>query len=102
MRPAALVLRLAVLTFVVNLVGVGSTKAQDAVVSRNVNLRNDPSTQNPAIRLLLPGAELFLLSQTKTSNYYNVQTMAGEPGWAPGSVYCRRLLDRRKYSTAAV
>ena len=32
--------------------------AQDAVVSRNVNLRSDPSTQNPEIRLLLPGAEL--------------------------------------------
>lgn len=61
--------------------------AQDAVVSRNVNLRNDPSTQNPAIRLLLPGAELVLLSQARTNNYYNVQTMAGEPGW----VYAPRV-----------
>jgi hypothetical protein len=36
------------------------------VVSRNVNLRSDPSTQYPEIRLLLPGAELFLLESGKT------------------------------------
>lgn len=56
--------------------------AQDAVVSYNVNLRSDPSTANPAIRLLLPGEELFLLSPTRTNNYYNVRTMSGEDGWA--------------------
>jgi hypothetical protein len=59
--------------------------AQDAVVSRNVNLRSDPSTQNPAIRLLLPGAELFLLESGKTNGYYRVRTMAGEEGWAYGA-----------------
>jgi hypothetical protein len=59
--------------------------AQDAVVSRNVNLRSDPSTQNPEIRLLLPGAELFLLESEKTNGYYHVRTMAGEEGWAYGA-----------------
>ena len=34
--------------------------AQDAVVSQNVNLRDDPSTQNPAIRLMLPAAAASL------------------------------------------
>lgn len=59
--------------------------AQDAVVSRNVNLRSDPSTQNPEIRLLLPGAELFLLESEKTNGYYHVRTMAAEEGWAYGA-----------------
>jgi len=65
--------------------------AQDAVVSRNVNLRNDPSTDNPRIRLLLPGAELFLLDTAKTDGYYHVRTMAGEEGWAYGARV--RILD---------
>lgn len=56
--------------------------AQDAVVSRNVNLRNDPSSQNQEIRLLIPGEELFILSPTQQNDYYNVRTMANEVGWA--------------------
>ena len=64
------------------LVVVGPATAQDAVVSYNVNLRQDPSSSNPEIRLMLPGAELFLLSQTRTNNYYNVRTMDNVVGWA--------------------
>jgi hypothetical protein len=65
-----------------------SLHAQDAVVSRNVNLRNDPSTDNPAIRLLYPGAELFMLEEGRTNGYYHVRTMADEEGW----VYFARIL----------
>jgi hypothetical protein len=31
---------------------------------------------------MLPGAELFLLSETRTNNYFNVRTMDGVVGWA--------------------
>jgi hypothetical protein len=56
--------------------------AQDAVVSRNVNLRLDPSSENPAIRLLLSGEELFILSDARVNNYYSVRTIDGVEGWA--------------------
>ncbi len=60
-----------------------SAAAQDAVVSRNVNLRHDPSTNQPAIRLMLPGAELFVLDgQARTNGYYHVRAMDGAEGWA--------------------
>ena len=45
--------------------------AQDAVVSQNVNLRDDPSTQDPAIRLMFPAAAASLregLSEMFTIN----------------------------------
>jgi hypothetical protein len=74
--------------FTVALLVVTSLDAQDAVVSRNVNLRDDPSSATPAIRLLYPGAELLLLDGETTDGYYHVLTMAGEEGW----VYAARIL----------
>ncbi len=59
--------------------------AQDAVVKRNVNLREDPSTANPPIRLLLPGDEISLLEPNRTNRYYHVVTADGVEGWVWGN-----------------
>src|SRR6185295_12186778 len=37
--------------------------------NRNTNLRRDPSTGQPAIRLMPPGEELEILDATPTTNY---------------------------------
>ena len=52
-----------------------------AVVKRNVNLRIDPSSANPPLRLLRPEEELQLLSPDRVNRYYNVITDADEEGW---------------------
>jgi hypothetical protein len=51
------------------------------IVERNVNLRRDPSTAQPRIRLLLPPDELDLLDSLKTNDYYHVQSPNDEEGW---------------------
>src|SRR5262245_50642777 len=56
--------------------GVGT-----AVVERNVNLRRDPSTTQPRIRLLKPPDELELLDSVRTNDYYHVRTASDEEGW---------------------
>lgn len=58
--------------------------AQDAVVTRNVNLRHDPSTAQPPIRLLKPPDELDLLATDPVNGYYHVRTSEGEEGWVWG------------------
>lgn len=55
--------------------------AQQAQVVRNVNLRGDPSTDNPPIRLLTPPEVVTLIQPGKTAGYYHVQTDEGEEGW---------------------
>jgi hypothetical protein len=55
--------------------------AQTVEVTRNVNLRADPSTDNPPIRLLTPPEQVKLLEPDKTADYYHVQTALGEEGW---------------------
>ena len=64
------------------LIAGSNAAAQDLIVSRNVNLRPDPSTTQPARRLMLPGSELFLLEPNRTNNYYHVRTVDGLEGWA--------------------
>ncbi len=59
--------------------------AQDAVVKRNVNLRRDPSTANPPIRLLHPRDEISLLEPNRTNRYYHVVTADGVEGWVWGN-----------------
>jgi hypothetical protein len=58
--------------------------AQTAEVTRNVNLRADPSTDNPPIRLLTPPEVVTLLEPDKTAGYYHVRTAANEEGWVWG------------------
>src|SRR5712692_12109065 len=58
--------------------------AQEAVVTRNVNLRRDPSTSQPPIRLLVPPDTVDLLEPDQTSGYYHVRTEDREEGWVWG------------------
>src|SRR5437016_5740927 len=51
-----------------------------------VNLRSDPSTDHPPIRLLHPSEPpLTLLEPATTSGYYHVRTSIGETGWVWGT-----------------
>ncbi len=59
--------------------------AQWAVVTRNVNLRPQPSTDSAEIMLLRPGTELELVWPDRVNRYYSVLTEAGEIGWAWGN-----------------
>lgn len=52
-----------------------------AVVTRNVNLRNDPSTSQPPKTLLKPPTSLELLSDTPQAGYYHVELADGTKGW---------------------
>jgi hypothetical protein len=61
-----------------------SARAQQATVTRNVNLRSDPSTTNAPIRLLKPPEKLTLISAATTGGYYHVRTDDGVEGWAWG------------------
>jgi uncharacterized protein YraI len=58
--------------------------AQDATVTRNVNLRSDPSTANPPIRLLSPAEQLTLIEAGTISGYYHVKTQDAVEGWVWG------------------
>ena len=55
--------------------------AQEATVLRNVNLRADPSTANPPIKLLQSGTILTLLAPTQQDGFYHVKTQDGQEGW---------------------
>lgn len=66
------------------LIGV-SAHAQTATVVKNVNLRDDPSTDHAPIRLLKPPEVLTLLSEQEEDGYFDVRTIAGEEGWVWGN-----------------
>lgn len=55
--------------------------AQEATVVRNVNLRADPSTANPPIKLLHSGTPLTLLDPSQQDGFYRVKTADGQEGW---------------------
>jgi hypothetical protein len=58
---------------------------QTATVTRNVNLRPEQSTVEPAIRLLTPAeSPLTLLEPDLQDGYYHVRTSAGEEGYVYG------------------
>ena len=59
--------------------------AQEAVVTRNVNLRCDPSTAQPPIRMLVPPDTVELLEPDKANGYYHVETEDHEDGWVWGN-----------------
>ena len=63
------------------ILSAGAAFGQTAEVTHNVNLRSDPSTSNPPIRLLTPPEQVQLLESDKTNGYYHVQTSVGEEGW---------------------
>src|SRR2546422_10467987 len=54
---------------------------QEAIVTRNVNLRPDPSSTGTPIRLLTPPLRVDLVEPAKTDGYYHVRTKDGQEGW---------------------
>jgi len=62
-----------------------AASGQTVTVVHTVNLRPDPSTEYPAMRLLTPSEPpLTLLDGTPESGYYHVRTGAGEEGYVWG------------------
>src|SRR2546430_15927787 len=62
-----------------------AASGQTVTVVHNVNLRPDPSTEYPALRLLtLSEPPLTLLDAIPQSGYYHVRTSAGEDGYVWG------------------
>ncbi|MEC4681512.1 MAG: Flp pilus assembly protein CpaB [Nitrospirota bacterium] len=57
---------------------------QKVVVTGNVNLRRDPSTNQPPTRLLAPPEALVLLAEDQINGFYHVRTTANEDGWVWG------------------
>src|SRR5271169_4831970 len=55
--------------------------AQQVEVTHDVNLRADPSTDIPPIRLLTSPEQVQLLEPGKTTGYYHVRTSQAEKGW---------------------
>jgi hypothetical protein len=58
--------------------------AQTAVVTRNVNLRPDPSTDQDSIETLTPGDQLTLMEPDRTAGYYHVKAPDGKSGFVWG------------------
>jgi hypothetical protein len=54
---------------------------QTAIVTRNVNLRPDPSTSHAAKELLKPPTTLDLLDPTASQGYLHVRSSDGTEGW---------------------
>jgi hypothetical protein len=72
---------LAVLVFFGALFLVKVVEAQQATVTRDVNLREQPSAASQRISLLTPPQDLTLLEPDQTNGYYHVQLPSGELGW---------------------
>jgi len=75
--------RLVGLLFVSLLFG-GLAAAQTAVVTHDVNLRPDPSTNGVPLLTLTPATNLELLDPQPTKGFLHVKTEAGMEGWVWG------------------
>jgi len=58
--------------------------AQTATVTRNVNLRSDPSTNGDPVEKLTPPAQLQLIEPDPNGGYYHVRAEDGQEGWVWG------------------
>jgi uncharacterized protein YgiM (DUF1202 family) len=76
--------RHALLLVVVFLGTLSLAAVQEATVKRNVNLRSDPSTDNPAIELLQANSTVTLLGPAPQNGYYHVKAEDGQQGWVWG------------------
>jgi hypothetical protein len=74
-------LRVAVFLLLAVALPTASPAQQIAVVERNVNLREDPSTEHPPIRLLKPPTQLTLVSAEEEDGYLEIRTVDGEEGY---------------------
>ena len=52
--------------------------AHMVIVKQNVNLRTDPSSANPEIRLVTAGEELDLLEHTRFGSHYRIRTRSDD------------------------
>jgi Bacterial SH3 domain len=78
------VIRKTVLRALVLLVSALALSATEAVVTRNANLRNDPSSKHAPQRQLQADDEVELLNSEPTDGYYQVKTDDGHTGWIWG------------------
>jgi hypothetical protein len=60
----------------------GTLAAQTAVVTRNVNLRPDASSNGAPLDTLTPGTKLDLIETGKTNGFFHVKMENGTEGWA--------------------
>ncbi len=67
--------------FLFAFLGAGLAIAQTATVTRNVNLRPDPSTDNDPIEKLRPPAQVQLVEPDPTDGFYHVTAADGQDGW---------------------
>lgn len=63
------------------LLAAATALAQTAAVTRNVNLRAEPTTDSAVVRLLHPDETLTLVSPASTNRFFHVKTDQGEDGW---------------------
>jgi hypothetical protein len=72
------------------------------VVTRNVNLRPDASTNKDPIETLVPATQLTLIDSTPTAGYYHVKAQDGQRGFVWGkNVKIHLLLLHRPRRVAA-
>ncbi len=69
---------------VVFLGALSMAAVRQATVKRNVNLRSDPSTDNPPIELIPANSTLTLLDLAPQHGYYHVKAEDGREGWVWG------------------
>jgi len=72
--------------FVLLLLSLGLALGQTGVVTRNVNLRPDPSTDNDPIDKLQPGTQVELLEPDPTDGFFHVK-VNDQTGW----VWAKRI-----------
>lgn len=66
------------------LLGIGLTAAQTATVTRSVNLRPDPSTDDDPIEKLRRHTQVQLVEPDATDGFYHVTAPDGQDGWVWG------------------
>src|SRR6266568_5329185 len=72
------------IVIILGLAALYCTAQSRAVVKHNSNLRQDPSTDQPPIRKLLPPEEVTVVEPDQTNGYNHVNTDRGEDGWLWG------------------
>ena len=66
------------------LLWVGLVAAQTATVTKNANLRPDPSTANDPVEKLTPPAQVQLIEPNATGGYFHVKAADGQAGFVWG------------------
>src|SRR5512144_962303 len=80
LRTIALALAVAASGVVASFVAPAILGAQQLVVQHNANLRRDPSTLHPAIRVLIAGDTIQLLTAHTTNDFLRVRA-GSDTGW---------------------